>query len=403
MPTLTTVQDAIDRFDPTAFHRDHDFHTRLAVDDARRLGPIAFVLDTGSWTYAAVGDRVYIRDGVDDDAAIVVEMSDSTFAGLALDVDTPISMVIQSRIRLARGTPMRFSAWEPALRALFHGRPVYDSDRVDLVGRDGNALDPGAVVPLEDVSHRPDEIADRIDRVGFAVVGGVFSHEEVRALLQETETLRAEARPDDRRSWWGTTADGSSVVTRVLDGARMPLLGRLYDDDRIRLLVRATGLDLVSHADREVDGVTVLWKVPDVAEGLADLPWHRDCGMGGHAVNCPCIVLSICLTDGSPEAGELRALPGSHRTGFPFVDGNHVSAPEGVAFRVGPGDVSIHDGDVMHVSLGPTSHEGPHRVSVLLTFSQPGGGHHLGDHHYNDAVFAGDGAVSVTSGRSGRD
>lgn len=49
--------------------------------------------------------------------------------------------------------------------------------------------------------------------------------------------------------------------------------------------------------------MTVLWKRPDVSEGLSDLPWHRDCGMGGHALNCPTAIMTICLTDGSPEAG----------------------------------------------------------------------------------------------------
>lgn len=396
MSTLAAVQDAIARFDPVAFHREHVFHGRLAVEGTRHLGPIAFVLDAGSWSYVPDHNEVHIVEGVVDDAWVVVEIDDETFAGLALDVDTPVSMVIQQRVRVSHGKPMRFSRWEPALRALFHGRPVYDADAVHLEERDGSPLDPEQAVSLGDARRDPGAIAHRIEHVGFAVVEGVFEATEVAEMLAETEILRSQARPDDRRSWWGTTDDGNSVVTRVLDARRMPSLGRLYDDERIRLLAAATGLHLESHANREIDGVTVLWKIPGVVEGLADLPWHRDCGMGGHALNCPCIVMSICLTDGSAAAGELRALPGSHRTGFPFVDGNDVAAPEGAAFRVGAGDVSLHDGDVMHVSLPPTSVDGPHRVSVLLTFSQPNGGHHLGGRHYNDAVLTGDGAVEVT-------
>jgi ectoine hydroxylase-related dioxygenase (phytanoyl-CoA dioxygenase family) len=127
-----------------------------------------------------------------------------------------------------------------------------------------------------------------------------------------------------------------------------------------------------------------------MVEGLADLPWHRDCGMGGHALNCPSVVLTICLTTGTPEDGELRFLPGSHRGGFPFVDGTDVAAPDGVSLPIGVGDVTLHYSDLMHASLPPTSALGPHRVSVLLGFAPEAAGHHLGGRHYNDALLIND-------------
>ena len=138
------------------------------------------------------------------------------------------------------------------------------------------------------------------------------------------------------------------------------------------------------------DGVTVLWKRPDVKEGLADLPWHRDCGMGGHALNCPGLVMTICLTDGSEAAGELRALPGSHHMTHPTIDGTEENAPRGVSFAATAGDVSFHFSDVLHASMPPTSAEGPHRISVLLGFSPEGAGHHRGERHYNDVLLSRD-------------
>lgn len=124
-----------------------------------------------------------------------------------------------------------------------------------------------------------------------------------------------------------------------------------------------------------------------MVEGLADLPWHRDCGMGGHARNCPTVIVTVCLTSGTAEAGELRALPGAHRGGFPFVDGRDVSAPTGVPLNVSAGDVSLHYSDLMHASLAPTSPAGPHRISVLLAFVPPDAGHHRGERHYNDVLL----------------
>ena len=145
MPTLEAVHDAVTHFDPVTFHREHTFHGHLAAVDAQRLGAITFVLDAGIWSYVPSADDVRIVEGRVDDASIVVEMDDVTFAGLALDVDTPVAMIIQSRVRVTHGKPMRFSRWEPALRALFHGRPVYDAAAVHLVERDGSVLDPAAV------------------------------------------------------------------------------------------------------------------------------------------------------------------------------------------------------------------------------------------------------------------
>ena len=112
--------------------------------------------------------------------------------------------------------------------------------------------------------------------------------------------------------------------------------------------------------------------------------------MGGHALNCPTTVMTICLTDGSPAAGALKVLPGSHRGSFPFVDGRDVRAPEGVTMSVAAGDLSLHFSDVMHASMPPTSDVGPHRIDALLAFVPADAGHHRGERHYNDVLLGRD-------------
>ena len=206
-------------------------------------------------------------------------------------------------------------------------------------------------------------------------------------MRREADALEDAARPGDGRSWWGRTEQGDQVLTRVLNAADRAALRQLHHDRRVLDVVAVATQDLRS---REIDGqdaVTVLWKRPEVAEGLSDLPWHRDCGMGGHARNCPTVIVTICLTEGTATAGELRALPGSHRGGYPFIDGRDTKAPDGVPLTVTAGDVSLHYTDVMHASLPPTSTAGPHRVSALLAFVPPQAGHHRGDRHYNDVLL----------------
>ena len=63
--------------------------------------------------------------------------------------------------------------------------------------------------------------------------------------------------------------------------------------------------------------MSVIIKNPDMTEGLSDLPWHRDCGMGGHAVTCPVLICSLFIAPATPETGELRVLPGSWKGARP--------------------------------------------------------------------------------------
>ena len=196
--------------------------------------------------------------------------------------------------------------------------------------------------------------------------------------------------------------NGDEVLTRVLRAASRPRMQALREDRRVQRIVSVVPYPLREDLRTGRDAVTVLWKRPAMAEGLADLPWHRDCGMGGHATNCPAIVMTICLTTGGPEAGELRFLPGSHRGSYPFVDGRDTRAPRGVSVPVAAGDVTIHATDVMHASMAPTSEAGPHRISVLMAWVPPEAGHHRGGRHYNDVLLDGkDGQVEHLGQRLG--
>lgn len=356
----------------------------LAVDDARRIGPLAIRTPAGAFTYVPGTDTIEIVEG-DETAKTVIALDDAAWQGLVRDLDTPPGLLYGGRVETVRGNPLRFVRWEPALRAMFHGRPVYDAALVDLHG-----LDPTTTFSMADVSEHPDALTHFFDTCGYLLVRKVFSPDEIRGFLEDTEVLHDEAREGDKLSWWGRDAHGETVLCRVLRAAARPRLRALHDDPRVLALTALSPEPVTARRTTDTDGVTVLWKRPAVEEGLADLPWHRDCGMGGHALNCPTVVMTICLTDGSEAAGELRALPGSQHMTHPTVDGTEESAPRGVSFAVGAGDVSLHFSDVLHASMPPSSAEGPHRISVLLGFTPEGAGHHRGERHYNDVLLSRD-------------
>ena len=356
----------------------------LAVHDARVIGPLAIRTTAGTYTYVPGADTIEIVEG-DEAAKTVIALDDAAWHGLVRDLDTPPGLLYGGRVETVRGNPLRFVRWEPALRAMFHGRPVYDAALVDLHG-----LDPTATFTMHDVADHASEMRDFFDTCGYVLVRNVFTPDEIRGFLEDADVLRAEAREGDKVSWWGRDASGETVLCRVLRAASRPRLRALHDDPRVLALAALSPQPVTARRKGDADGVTVLLKRPDVTEGLADLPWHRDCGMGGHALNCPTVVMTICLTDGSEAAGELRALPGSQHMTHPTIDGTEENAPRGVSFAVGAGDVSLHFSDVLHASMPPTSADGPHRISVLLGFTPEGAGHHRGERHHNDVLLSRD-------------
>lgn len=281
---------------------------------------------------------------------------------------------------------MQFVRWEPRLRAMFHGRPIFDPEHAELRNLDGTPLDPSHAFREGDPS---EEMAHFLRTTGYLLVRGVFSAAEIESFLEHAERLRREAKRGDKQSWWGKNRKGESVLCRVIDAGRIPELLMLYRDPRLLRLVALADADLSPELREAQSAVTVLWKNPDMCEGLSDLPWHRDCGMGGHAVMCPVLICTINLTPGTAQAGQLRMLPGSWQSSFPFFEATDPQAPRGVPLDTEVGDVSLHYGDVMHASPPPTG-DGPYRVSVLLGFTPPGAHHHRGEAHYNDVLLSRD-------------
>jgi ectoine hydroxylase-related dioxygenase (phytanoyl-CoA dioxygenase family) len=101
-------------------------------------------------------------------------------------------------------------------------------------------------------------------------------------------------------------------------------------------------------------------KNPDVVEGLSDLPWHRDCGLGGHPITCPTINIGLQLDAATAETGRLHVVPGTWRFSCHRRDLDRAPA---VAIDTEPGDCTVHFGDVMHAAPPPTG-AGPGRRAI---------------------------------------
>ena len=168
------------------------------------------------------------------------------------------------------------------------------------------------------------------------------------------ERQRAAATPDDGRSWWATQADGTDVCCRVIYlGRKSDEIAHIGDHPNLRRIAALTHEALEPEVDC-LDGQSVVIKLPEITAGLADLPWHRDCGLGGHPVLCPTIAIGIQLDAASAQSGQLHFLAGSHRgSSHPLKPEDEASQPV-VAIDTQPGDVTVHYGHVLHAAPPPT-------------------------------------------------
>jgi hypothetical protein len=322
-----------------------------AARDVCGVAPLAFRLTDGR-AYAFVPASGTIRIEPGDEAPTVVELDELAWRDFASEIATAAGLVYGGRLRFARGGPAALERWEPALRALFSGRPIFDpacdvpDDRPWTFGLDATDVD------LRRALHGP----------GFVLVKRVFSRDEIARLAEIVARRQTAARAGDGRSWWATRADGASVLCRLIYlGLVEPAVAALSDDPRIRRLAGLAGEPLEPMLDR-ADGHSVVVKNAGVVEGLSDLPWHRDCGLGGHPLTCPAINVGIQLDAATAETGRLHFVPGSWRYSCHRAD---LARAMTVAVDTEPGDCTVHLGDVMHAAPPPTG-DGPGRRALYI-------------------------------------
>jgi hypothetical protein len=236
------------------------------------------------------------------------------------------------------------------------------------------------------------EMKMALNKLGFLLIRDVFTQIEIEEMRKEVEGRRKAATPEDRRSWWATDSGGEEQCCRVTYlnyGSK--LFAELPHDPRLSYLAGLSSAPLEPAPDHG-DGVAVVIKVPEVTEGLSDLPWHRDCGMGGHPLLCPGLNMGIQLDYVSAESGQLKFLPGSNNYagGAEYAD----SSPATIPIDAKPGDLTLHYGHTLHIAPPPSGAEN-YRRTVYVSFHIPEYRETLPQGQgYNDVLFAhGDGRV----------
>jgi hypothetical protein len=345
----------------------------LAAAAARGLDPLTFeVADAGTISFVAGPDDVAIVAGPVD-GSTVVRLSRAAWDHFASERWTRYALLYTGSLDLDAEGFAQLCRWEPALRALLHGRPVYDASALQLLDRAGEPLDLERSFSLDD--DRADA-AHFLQAAGYLHLRAVFGADEVAALRREVEDRAAAASPDDARSGhWTRGADGEPVIANLKYGAvGSAALTELHDDPRIRATVALAGeRDLRPNLDRN-EGTKVIFKRPGASEGLVDLPLHSDCGMGFHPVACPMILVGVHLDDGTPASGQLHVVAGSHRSTTPDPVVTDIQGWPVVALGTRAGDCTVHYGHLLHAAPPPSGElpAGSHaRRTAYLCFAPP--------------------------------
>lgn len=317
--------------------------------------PIAIALEEGgAYSYVAGPQRVEIVPGVVDDADVVLEIPLEAWRDYVHEFRTRFGLLYSRAVNFVRGDFDAWDAWEPAIRCMYSGRPIYDPRALDFRDLDGSPLDLHRSFDRDD---DPARIAHFLRTTGFVVVRRAFA-ERVQEIAAEVDRLRDEAREGEPWSWWASDQTGRRFPYRLLYMAqRSQLVASLDDDPVVRFLLGLTGAELVPVPDRVEGHLAVLkpFGKGAVVTGFATLPWHKDCGFGGCPVTCPAAQVGIQLDAANAQSSQLVMMAGS--AGKICHDRPDAAALERlpvVALETEPGDATVHLTCALHAGPEPT-------------------------------------------------
>lgn len=356
-------------------------HGERAAADAERLDlpPLAIAVEGDVWTLRRRADHVEVVPG--RDAALEVSLDRDAFADLVYERRTALGLVIGARVAGHPRANEAFCAWDPVLRSVIDGRGVYRPGDVTLCALDGSPLDLDQQFRF---GEDPTAASHFLAEAGFLLVQGVFSDDEMDAIDADLERAVAAARPDDGESWWAATRDGDRYPCRILNFTRKSeSLRSLLADPRFLAIGEILG-DGHRPGDpfgEHFDDVTAegLTKRVGSVEGLACLPWHKDCDRGGHSMYCSGLTAGICLTPVDVAHGGLDVVAGSHRANIARAQVDRGLDLPSVTLRAERGDLTLHLSCTLHRSTHPTRRE---RRVAYTGFTLPP---RAGDHRRGEA------------------
>jgi hypothetical protein len=354
--------------DPASFF-EHDLPSALdaaapTMADALEwlhLVPLTVLVeDSGeAWTLSANGSVTVERGAASEGATVC--MTAEQIADLAADQASFMGFFTWGTLDQRAGRLEHLLDWWLVLRGALDGREIYTPGSIAFTATDGRVLD------LHQ-SFRPDDdpALQRafLEEAGFLHIEGVFRDDEMLELERDIDRHASAYAPDDGKSWWAKTGDGSERLVRQYgfdqhsDHAKA-----LLEDDRFLRIGQITG-----DGHESAKTCQALTKPLGVVSGISDVPWHKDCGLGRHSYDCCGMTVGISVTGADATSGQLRVIAGSHRgLVWPAFSRKGMDLPE-IDLPTKTGDVTVHLSCTTHMSQPPVDRE---RRVIYSGFSLP--------------------------------
>jgi hypothetical protein len=338
---------------PAAF----DAGAERLAEGVRHWAPRATALTVGGETWTLVADadagRVNVEPGRVDGAGVVL-LDDQQLDDLANDQGTPMGWFSSGALRVDGARLDQLLDWWVLVRAALDDRVPYTPGSVDLVAADGGPLDLSQSFRVDDPV---DAQRDFLERAGFLHLVDVFTEDEMAAVSADMDAASPRYSPDDGRSWWARTSDGTNRLVRMQGfDEQSDTVAHLVQDDRLLGIGDITG-DGHTWGGRSWNRIEALVKPVGVVEGISDVPWHKDCSLGRHSYDCCSLTVGISVTGADASSGQLRVVAGSHRAlVWPALRGDDLDLPV-VDLPTRTGDVTIHLSCTLHMAQPPIERE----------------------------------------------
>ena len=312
------------------------------------LVPLTIEIEDDAWNLSAAGTVEVGRGPAARGAA--VRLTPGQLADLAADQATFMGFFTHGTLDQTAGRLEQLLDWWLVLRSALDGRAIHTSDGLRFTDADGRPLDLTRTFRSGD---DPAEMQHFLEEAGFLHLDGVFTADEMEAVSRDMDRLAPDYAPDDGRSWWATTSDGTKRLVRMQGFETCSDATRhLLDDERFLAIGALPGDDhcFAGYAQ-------ALVKPVGVVEGISDVPWHKDCSLGRHSYDCCSMTVGVSVTGADATSGQLRVVAGSHRVlVWPTFMGKATGLPE-IDLPTTTGDVTVHLSCTKHMSQPPVDRE----------------------------------------------
>ncbi|MEO8605891.1 MAG: phytanoyl-CoA dioxygenase family protein [bacterium] len=327
--------------------------------------PLLVEVEARRWTLTANGGRVDVHGGAQAGAAHV-RLSAEQLDNLVDDQRTFIGFHSSGRLDQPAGTLADLNDWWLVLRAALDDRAIHTPGGMEFAARDGGRLDLRRVFRPDD---DPDEMRHALEQAGYLRIAGLFSATEMDAIAADMDRAAPTYTAGDGRSWWARTANGEHRVVRMQGfDQHSPTTASLLRDRRFLAFADIPGDGHAADLRRADNRIEALFKPIGIVEGISDVPWHKDCGLGRHSYDCSSITVGISVTGADARSGQLRVVAGSHRAlVWPARQRPGSDLPE-IDLPTECGDVTIHCSCTSHMAQPPIERE---RRVLYTTFSLP--------------------------------